>query len=195
MIQSVEVEDTKVVGFVGSPRKGGNTDTLVQQVLDGARSTGAETSIHYLNELQYKGCQDCRNCKKYGVCGQEDGMIPLYYEIMKADGIIIGTPVYFGQMSGQTKTFLDRWYAFVNPDFSTRLESGKKVALIYPQWSKNPVRYKAMADHFVKTMAFFGLELVDTLAGPGLHSPGDAGKREVLMEKAYKLGKILANKY
>ena len=54
----------KIIGFVGSPRKNGNTDVLVQQVLRGASIAGAETKVFYLNELNIKGCQDCDYCKE-----------------------------------------------------------------------------------------------------------------------------------
>lgn len=123
----------KVIGFVGSPRKNGNIDVLVQQVLQGASAAEAETKIFYLNELDFKGCQGCNFCKVNNRCGLQDDMTSLYDEIANAGAIVIGSPVYIGQVSGQTKLFLDRWYAFMNPDFSTRLEKGKKPPLSSPR--------------------------------------------------------------
>ena len=119
-----------VIGIVGSPRKGGNTDILVRQVLAGAAAEGDETKIFYLEDLEYQGCQGCRYCKMNEGCRVEDDMTLLYQELIAADGIVLGTPVYFGQMSGQTKLFLDRWYALMNPDFSSRLPAGKKMVLV-----------------------------------------------------------------
>ena len=64
----------KVIGFVGSPRKGGNTDTLVKGVLAGAADKGAETNIYYLNDLAIKGCQACERCKEDQACATDDDM-------------------------------------------------------------------------------------------------------------------------
>lgn len=182
----------KVIGFVGSPRREGNTDILVQQVLEGARSCGAETGIFYLNEIPIRGCQGCNRCKTGDACQEDDGMNELYGEILAADGIVIGSPVYFGQITGQTKCFLDRWYAFVNTDRSIRISGRKRIGLVYPQWEPDPRKYDSLATQFIEFMRFFGLDVVDAIAGPGLQKRGDAKRREVLLEKAYRLGMKLA---
>lgn len=107
----------KVIGIVGSPRKNGNTDILVQQVLRGASTAGAETKIFYLNEMNIKGCQDCNNCKDNDHCAQQVDMTLLYDEISETDGIVIGSPIYMSNVSSQTKAFMDRCYALINQTF------------------------------------------------------------------------------
>ena len=68
----------KVIGIVGSPRKNGNTKTLVQQVLEGAVETGAETRTFLLNELKFSGCQACDYCKSHEKCKLEDDLAELF---------------------------------------------------------------------------------------------------------------------
>jgi multimeric flavodoxin WrbA len=100
----------KVVGISGSPRVGGNTEILVAEALEGARSKGAEVELITLAGKDIKGCAAHPACGQGGKCLIDDDMQPIYSKLMAADAIIIGTPVYFGGMTSQTKAFLDRTY-------------------------------------------------------------------------------------
>lgn len=181
----------KVIGFVGSPRKNGNIDVLVQQVLQGASAAEAETKIFYLNELDFKGCQGCNFCKVNNRCGLQDDMTSLYDEIANAGAIVIGSPVYIGQVSGQTKLFLDRWYAFMNPDFSTRLEKGKKAALIFSQANPNAEHFGKSFASLVELLGLSGMEIQDTLVASGVREAGVVAGDKALMQKAQALGEQL----
>lgn len=179
----------KVIGFVGSPQKDGNTDQLIQKILDGARDAGAEVKIVYLNDLDINGCQGCHCCQEKGNCAQNDDMIPLHEEIRGADGIILGAPVYMGAECGQMKVFIDRWMPFYNPDLSCRLEKGKKAVLVFSQGNPDAQAYNssfAVIEGFVKSM---GMELLDTLVVAGVTKAADD---QELMKKAYELGKKIA---
>ncbi len=181
----------KVIGFVGSPRKNGNIDVLVQQVLQGASAAEAETKIFYLNELDFKGCQGCNFCKVNNRCGLQDDMTSLYDEIANAGAIVIGSPVYIGQVSGQTKLFLDRWYAFMNPDFSTRLEKGKKAALIFSQANPNAEHFGKSFASLAELLGLSGMEIQDTLVASGVREAGVVAGDKALMQKAQALGEQL----
>jgi len=82
----------KVVGIVASPRKGGNTDTLISQALAGARAEGAETDVIYLNDLSIRPCQACAEYPAPAYCSFQDGMERVYEAIDTADALVIGTP-------------------------------------------------------------------------------------------------------
>jgi len=181
----------KITGFVGSPRKGGNTDVLVRQALSGAEEGGAATRLVYLNDVAFRDCQGCGFCKRAGACRLNDGMEELYEAIRESDGIIVGSPVYFGMMTGTVKSFIDRWYALLNDDFTSRLPPGKTAALILPQGDTNPDVFAPMATHFSVTLEFFGFEVAAPLIAAGLLDAGDAEKDETLMERAYALGQRL----
>lgn len=182
----------KVIGFVGSPRKNGNTDFMVQQILKGAAEEGAETKIFYLNELNIKGCQSCNYCKEKGKCRQQDDMTPLYDEIASADGIVIGSPVYMGYMSGQAKLFIDRWYAFFQNPVSS-LEQGKKIALVFCQMNPDETSYNTTFTSLGQMLSsLFGLELKGILVAGGMKDAETAQKNNELRQKALTLGKQLA---
>ncbi|WP_165394805.1 flavodoxin family protein [Methanofollis fontis] len=183
----------KVVGFVGSPRKGGNTDILVGHALKGAVDAGAKRTVVHLNDLAFRDCQGCGYCKKAGECRLNDGMDDIYPLVQECDGIILGTPIYFGMPTGTAKSFIDRWYAFLNADFSSRILPGKKAALILPQGDANPDVYAPMAAHLSATMEFFGLRVAAPLIVPGLLEPGEVEDDSAMMDRAYALGRWLVS--
>jgi multimeric flavodoxin WrbA len=100
----------KIVGIVCSPRKGGNTEILVGEALDAARSDGVETELIRLADMNIAPCDGCGSCAKTGVCRIDDDMQSLYRSFDEADGIIFGTPSYFGNVSAQAKAVIDRTY-------------------------------------------------------------------------------------
>ncbi|WP_306423190.1 flavodoxin family protein [Desulforhabdus sp. TSK] len=97
----------------GSPRKEWNTAAMLEHALEGAASKGAETRLFHLYDLDYKGCISCFACKKkggksLGRCATRDGLTPLLEEIRGADALILGSPIYFGEVSGEMRSFLER---------------------------------------------------------------------------------------
>lgn len=99
-----------VLGISGSPREGGNTDIMVREALEGARLSGAEVEFVGLAGKKISGCEACAECGKGGRCVIDDDMQPIYPKLVAADVVIIGSPVYFGMVTAQTKALLDRTY-------------------------------------------------------------------------------------
>ncbi len=104
----------KVMAFNGSPRKKKwNTVTLLENVLKGAMSAGAETELVQLYDLSFSGCISCFSCKKLsrkedGVCAVQDDLTPVLDRVKEADALVIGTPVYYGAESASTRAFMER---------------------------------------------------------------------------------------
>ena len=103
----------KVLAFNGSPRKKWNTATLLEKALEGAASEGAETELIHLYDLNYKGCISCFACKtkggkSYGRCAVKDDLAPIFKKIETADAFILGSPIYYGTVSGEMKSFIER---------------------------------------------------------------------------------------
>lgn len=129
----------KVLAFNGSPRKKWNTAMLLQNALDGAASKGAETELIHLYDLDFKGCTSCFACKlkggkSYGKCAMKDGLTPVLEKIPEADALILGSPIYFGTVTGEMRCFMERllfpYLAYTNPPSS--LFKGKiRSAFIY----------------------------------------------------------------
>jgi multimeric flavodoxin WrbA len=110
----------KILGIVGSPRKKGNTELMMQAALAGAREAGAETEIALVAGKNIAGCDGCEVCVKTGICRIKDDMVPIYAQMKAADGIIFGTPVYYGNVTSQAKAVIDRCHCLrFNPGGGT----------------------------------------------------------------------------
>ena len=103
-----------IIDINGSPRKKWNTATLLTHALEGAASQGADTEVVHLYDLDFKGCISCFACKIIdwqlnGRCAVKDGLSPLLKKIEdEADAIILGSPIYFGSMTGEMRSFMER---------------------------------------------------------------------------------------
>ena len=114
----------KIMAFNGSPRKKWNTATLLKNALEGASSQGAETQLITLYDLNFKGCISCFKCKKkngksYGRCAVKDDLTPLLKDVLDVQVLILGSPFYFGTVTGQMRCFMERllfpFYPYVDP--------------------------------------------------------------------------------
>ncbi len=117
----------KVIALNGSPRKKWNTATLLEKALEGARSQGAETELIHLYDLNYKGCISCFACKtkggkSYGMCAVKDDLTPVLKKAGDADVLFFGSPIYYGTVSGEMRSFMERlmfpYSAYSNPPLS-----------------------------------------------------------------------------
>jgi len=101
----------RVLGIAGSPRRGGNTDLLLAEVMRGAASQGAETKTIVLSQLNIAPCQHCDGCLETGRCKVEDDMQMIYDELERADRLVLASPVHFRGVTAQTKAMIDRCQA------------------------------------------------------------------------------------
>jgi multimeric flavodoxin WrbA len=114
-----------VLGIVGSPRKDGNTQIMIEEVLSAAKAAGAETDIFLVYDKTIHGCDGCHACaKNIGVCHIKDDMQALYQKMEWADGITFGSPVYFNYVTAQAKAVIDRTFCYL---YSRKL-NGKVAA-------------------------------------------------------------------
>ena len=129
----------KVLAINGGPRKTWNTATLLNHALEGAASEGAQTELIHLYDLNYKGCISCFACKQkdgksYGRCAVNDDLKPVLQKIEEADAIIVGSPIYFGMTTGETRSFLERLmfqYLLYDAEHSTLRKRKLQTGLIY----------------------------------------------------------------
>lgn len=98
----------KVVGVVGSARVGGNTELLLQEALSVCSEAGIETRLIRLSDKRIQDCRGCQHCKKTGECVQRDDVAAIFEELVQADAFILGSPVYFGSVSGRMKCLINR---------------------------------------------------------------------------------------
>jgi multimeric flavodoxin WrbA len=126
----------KIIAINGSPRKTWNTATLLNKVLEGASSQGAESELIHLYDLNYKGCISCFACKtkdgkNYGRCPVPDDLMEIFRKVEEADAVILGSPIYLGRVTGEMAAFLDRFLfqysTYTNPPqslFPKRIHAG-----------------------------------------------------------------------
>ncbi len=105
----------KIIAVNGSPRKSWNTAALLKKALEGAESAGGETELVHLYDLSYKGCVSCFACKtmggrSYGKCAFRDGLTPYLERLGQADAIILGSPIYYGTVTGEMRSFMERLF-------------------------------------------------------------------------------------
>ena len=121
----------KAIAINGSPRKGWNTDMLLQQALKGAADAGAETELIQLSDLTFSGCRSCFACKKAGAetgcCMWNDDLQPVFDKMLSADVLFMGSPIYLGNVSGMMFCLMERlvFSLLSYDDYSKRLFQGK----------------------------------------------------------------------
>lgn len=103
----------KVLGICGSPRKGGNTEMMLEESLKAASKAGAQTELYVVHDKNIAGCDGCHSCSKTGKCKINDDMQPLYAKMLAADALLLGSPVYFNSVTAQAKAVMDRAFCFL----------------------------------------------------------------------------------
>jgi len=101
----------KVLGLFGSPRRGGNTDLLLEEALKGAQTEGAEVEGLHLADFDIMPCRECLKCFNDGQCIILDDMQKIYPKLLEADFIILASPVFFYGVTGWAKALIDRCQA------------------------------------------------------------------------------------
>jgi multimeric flavodoxin WrbA len=166
---------------------------LVKRILDGAAEAGAETKVYNLNELNINGCQACGYCKTHGHCQQKDDMTPIYEDLIKADGIVIGSPIYMDYLNAQTMLFVNRLYAFFNPGGTSAMPRGKKGALVFSSGAGEEAGYRKLIESFgQKLSGLCGIEIKGIVGSGGNAEAGVVKNNQNLMDKAFTLGQELA---
>ena len=99
----------KVVGISGSPRRGGNSEILLDRALEGARSQGWEAEKIALSQLKFLPCQECAGCAKTGKCVLNDDMQLIYEKLTDSQALILASPIFFGSLAAQVKAMIERY--------------------------------------------------------------------------------------
>lgn len=180
----------KVLAVVGSPRKRGNTDVLVEAVIRGATENGAEVEKVFLADLDVKPCDACDACRKSGRCVVRDDMASLYEKLFASDAWVLGTPIYWWGPSAQLKAFVDRWYAFSGDEERQRVD-GKRAALVAAFEDSDPATARHAVGMLRDAFDYLRMDFVDqVLVTAGAR--GEAAKNQAALDRAYALGKRLA---
>lgn len=185
-----------IIGIIASERKEGNTAFIVNKMLEGAREQGAQTQSFRFSNLNIKPCRGCWACHKGDQgCVIKDDMQKIYDALEYADVIILGLPIYMGQMSAQGKIFTDRLFARFSPRFSPYFKENavkKQLVLSFNQGNPNADLFQPYIDYtnqMFQTLEFNVKEvpIVTDLRNGSIHD------REDLCRELKHLGSSLAS--
>lgn len=177
----------KVLGIVGSPRRGGNTETLVDEVLNSAKEGGAVTTKVILNKLNILPCQACNTCGKIGKCIQEDDMKDILKHMRDSHTWVLGTPVYWWGPTAQFKAFLDRWYGVKRDMFKE-----KRIILVIPLGGSTEYACHTVG-MLTDVMDYLHAKILATICAPGTHGLGSVRNDTDVMAAARNAGQKAVN--
>ena len=184
----------KIIGFTASPRREGNTAWAVNKILEGAQEQGAETQSWSFSGLDIKPCCSCFGCKKGDKgCVVNDDMQKLYNAIIDADALVLGSPVYMGQMSAQAKIVTDRLYACFSPRFSPHFKENaakKKMILVFTQGNPDRHLFQIYFDYTKKMFQLLEFDVQDVQVVTGMRN-GPAHERKDLYDVMKNAGSSL----
>ena len=192
------MQHISVLGIAGSPRRGGNSDLLLDRALAAAAEAGASVERVVVARLRIAPCIACDGCWKAGRCVVPDDFQAAYEELIAAERIVLATPIYFMAVSAQAKAFIDRcqcgWARkYVLKEALPPTPSGKprRGALITTAGHHVPSGFRCAAT----TMRYF-LDTLDAEFAGELHvgnvdEKGAVRQRPDMLEAAYALGKQL----
>jgi multimeric flavodoxin WrbA len=176
----------RVLGLVGSPRKGSNTDLLVSQLLDGAAASSHMHEKVYLYDLNIKPCVDCRACKKCNFqCVIDDDMQLLYPKLENADVIVFGTPLYWYGPSGMMKLMFDR----LRPFIASKKLKGRKAILIVPS-EEGSSACDFLVDMFEFSFKYLEIDLMNKILVKA-YEKAEIKEQPETMRSVFEVGKAL----
>jgi multimeric flavodoxin WrbA len=185
--------NSKILIVLGSPRKKGNSATLAAKLAEGAIAHGADVETIYLNGLDIKPCQGCEKCQQESFvgCAIEDEMAPIYSKLREADSIVVATPIYWFNISAQTKIFIDRLFAVGVGQ--KNIFKGKRFAIILSFADPDPFVSGAVnaLRSFQDICRYLGANIEGMVYGSACDA-GEIAEKQDVMEKAAILGKHLA---
>jgi len=187
----------RVLGIAGSPRRGGNTDMLLDEVMRGAASRGAGVRTVVLGRLKISPCLHCDACLETGRCRIQDDMQGIYDELETADRIVLASPIQFMGLSAQTKAMVDRCQC---------LWVRKYVLKVPPLGDDRPRRgffvsvggtkYRDLfepAKAVVKSLfTVLNIEYAGELLFKGIDEKGAIAKHPDALKQAFEMGQRLA---
>ncbi|MHB8882079.1 MAG: flavodoxin family protein [Thermodesulfovibrionales bacterium] len=188
----------KTIAFLGSPRKDGNTELLLNEAIRGIGTAGHTVRTFRLNLMKIRPCQDCGGCEQTGICILDDDMNALYDEIRTADRIILASPIFFFALSAQTKVLVDRCQSFWCEKYLLKKPipegpHGRKGLLLLVGGMKKEVGVECgdvCAKAFFRTISVKEHKVLGFL---GVDAKGAVREHPTALQEAFEAGKALVS--
>ncbi len=180
----------KLVAVLGSSRAQSASKKVAMEIIRGAKENAYEVVIYETFQMELKGCIGCGSCRRNGTdCIIHDGMEDYYNELHHCDALLITSPNYYSQVSGQMITFMNRHYCMTNQDRSSRLQPGIQLIGVFAQGApENYEKYQANYDWYLSLFTAKGMELAGKIVVGG---DSDLKENGAIMKKAFSIGKNL----
>ena len=189
----------KVLGLFGSPRRGGNTDLLLEEMLKGAQSKGAEIERIFLSDWDISGCRECRSCDATGNCVIQDQMQQIYSRLMGTDYVILASPIFFYGVTAQVKRMIDRCQALWARKYVLKKSPmGKRGAMKRKGWflSVGGSGGEKVFDGAILTVRYFfdalNVEYAGELTFRRIDAKGALKEHPSALKEAFQAGQKLA---
>ena len=184
------------VCLLGSPRRGGNSDTLAQRFVQQACAYEVSPQTFALSDLNYNGCQNLFHCKEGSEhCGQVDDLTEVLKAISTAQVLVLATPVYFTSVSGPMKLAIDRFFSFFVPNYpSARKKSRLKSArhLVFLQTQGEPENmYAGILDSFSASFTGLGFDQHHLVRACEVRQPGDIFQASNALEECDAIAALI----
>jgi multimeric flavodoxin WrbA len=186
----------RALGIAGSPRRGGNTDLLLDEVMKGAASRGAEVKTIILSDLKIDPCQHCDTCLVKGKCKVQDDMQMVYRELEQADRIVLASPLHFMSVTAQMKAMIDRcqsrWarkYVLKIPPLGNKRE--RKGLFISVGGRKVPNLFEPALATVKAVFRTLDVDYAGDLLFPGIDEKGEITKHPDALYQAFLAGQKL----
>ncbi len=183
-----------MLAISGSPRRGGNTETLLDAAIEGARSSGAQVEKLVLAEMEYQGCQGCGDCEEDGACIIIDDMERIYDLLESADAVILASPLYFDDVTAQTKAMIDRTQPLWVKKFRLHEPVGhgkRRVGMFISVGGETKPNFRNALSVAKAFFATANVQLTEELLCPKLEARTDAKSRPDLLQTASDMGSRL----
>jgi multimeric flavodoxin WrbA len=189
-----KTESTTVAAIYSSPRKGGNSDTLMDSVVRGAEDAGGSVSRVYLRDMSFIPCQNCGYCSSKGTCRIDDDMRSLYDLYDNSDVIILASPIYFCSLCAQAKAMVDRCQPYWARKYLLDQEPPRRnrVGGFVCCCGFKDDRFLACTEQIVKTWYLvLNVQYAGHLFFPGLDKKEDAVRHPTAADDAVEYGRRL----
>ena len=178
----------KIIGIATTPRKSGNSQSLVEHVLAGAKKAGATTELVRICDLDIKPCLGCGACKRQDGCIQKDDFAGLAKKLAGADALVFGSPLYWGRLNAQAYPFIDRCYSLLKADFSTDFPKGKKLVFAMTSGGMGAEAIEPVDKYVKHVFSLLGFSDAGLVWQNQCFKPGDLDSFPDKIKAAEKLG-------
>ena len=190
-------EVVKILGLFGSPRRGGNTELLLEEALKGAEKEGAKVERLYLSDFTITPCKECHGCDDTGNCIIFDDMEKIYPKLLEADVVILASPIFFYGVTAWAKALIDRSQAlwarkYLLKDSSLGKEGKKRKGFFI---SVGATKGQKVFEGAILTVKYFfdvlNAEYAGELVFRGVEAKGDILNHPEALQQAYEAGRKL----